>query len=81
MRVKISITLAEELLKAIDLRAEQQRTTRSNIIEGAVQTFLERSTRDEQNARDLEIINRHAAFLNREARDVLEYAGRADIVR
>ena len=31
--------------------------------------------RKEQNARDLDIINRRAAFLNREARDVLEYQG------
>jgi len=76
MRVKISITLAEELLKAIDQRVEQQRTTRSNVIEAAVQTFIGRSTRAEQNARDLEIINRHADFLNREARDVLEYLQR-----
>lgn len=29
--------------------------------------------RDEQNARDIEIINRRADFLNREAEDVLEY--------
>ncbi len=74
VRVKISITLPEELLKVIDLRAEQQRTSRSSIIEGAVQTFLGRSTWNEQNARDLEIINARADFLNQEARDVLEYA-------
>ena len=34
-----------------------------------------RLTRNEQNARDLEIINRRADFLNQEARDVLEYQG------
>ena len=34
-----------------------------------------RLTRSEQNARDLEIINRRADFLNREASDVLEYQG------
>lgn len=34
-----------------------------------------RLTRNEQNARDLEIINRRADFLNREASDVLGYQG------
>ncbi len=73
MKVKISITLPQELLKAVDERAKQQRTTRSNFIANAVQTFLARLARDEQSARDLETINRHADRLNREARDVLEY--------
>jgi metal-responsive CopG/Arc/MetJ family transcriptional regulator len=76
MRAKISITLTEELLKAIDRRAKQQRATRSNFIEAAVQAFVRQLSRDEQNARDLEIINRNADSLNREACDVLEYSQR-----
>jgi len=73
MKVKTSITLSEELLKAVDKRSKQQRKTRSDFIEGAVWAFIQQLTRDEQNARDLEIINRNADSLNREASDVLEY--------
>jgi metal-responsive CopG/Arc/MetJ family transcriptional regulator len=73
MRVKVSITLPERLLKAIDKRTKQQKTTRSDFIEAAVQAFIRQLIREEQNARDLEIINRHADALNKEAADVLEY--------
>jgi metal-responsive CopG/Arc/MetJ family transcriptional regulator len=73
MKVKTSITLSEELLKAADKRAKQQRRTRSDFIEAAVRAFIRQLIRDERNARDLEIINENADFLNREANDVLEY--------
>jgi metal-responsive CopG/Arc/MetJ family transcriptional regulator len=73
VRAKISITLTKELLRGIDRRAKQQRTTRSNFVEAAVQAFIARLARDEQNARDLEIIDRNAHFLNQEPADVLEY--------
>ena len=45
----------------------------SDFIETAVWTFIGQLIRDEQNARDLEIINRRADFLNQEAADVLAY--------
>jgi len=73
MKVKTSITLSDKLLEAVNERAKQQRKTRSDFIEVAVWAFIEQLIRDEQNARDLEIINRRADFLNREASDVLEY--------
>jgi len=73
MKVKTSITLSEELLQAVDARTRQQKRTRSDFIETAVWTFIQQQIRDEQNARDLEIINRHAESLNRQAADVLEY--------
>ncbi len=73
MKVKTSVTLSEELLKVADKRARQQKRTRSDFIEAAVRAFVQQLVRDEQNARDLEIINRKAEFLNREASDVLEY--------
>ena len=60
MKVKTSITLSEDLLKVVDKRTKQQKKTRSDFIEAAVQAFIPRPTRDEQNARDLEIINRNA---------------------
>jgi len=38
-----------------------------------VRAFIGQLIRNEQNARDLEIINRRADFLNQQASDVLEY--------
>jgi len=73
MRFKVSITLPQALLEAVDTRARQEKKTRSGLIEAAVRIFIESHTRREQNTRDLEIINRRADFLNREALDVLEY--------
>lgn len=73
MKVKTSITLSDKLLEAIDKRAKQQKKTRSDFIEVAMWAFIQQLIRNEQNARDLEIINRRADFLNLEAGDVLEY--------
>ncbi|MCK7502707.1 MAG: ribbon-helix-helix domain-containing protein [Desulfobacterales bacterium] len=73
MKVKTSITLSEEVLKVIDKRARQFKKNRSDFIEAAVWAFIGQLIRDEQNARDLEIINRRADILNKEALDVLEY--------
>jgi metal-responsive CopG/Arc/MetJ family transcriptional regulator len=73
MKVKTSITLSEELLKAVDKRTKQQKKTRSDFIEVAVRAFIQQLIREEQNARDLDIINRHADSLNKEAAEVLEY--------
>jgi hypothetical protein len=73
MKVKTSVTLSQELLKVVDRRARQHKKNRSDFIETAVWTFLAQLSREEINARDLEIINRHAEALNREAADVLSY--------
>jgi metal-responsive CopG/Arc/MetJ family transcriptional regulator len=73
MKVKTSITLSTELLKIIDKRSKQFKKNRSDFIESAVWAFIEQLKLDEQNARDLEIINRRADFLNEEAADVLAY--------
>ena len=72
MKVKTSITLSEDLLAAIDRRAGQFKN-RSDFIETALRAFITQMARDEQNARDLAIINRQADLLNREAVDVLAY--------
>jgi metal-responsive CopG/Arc/MetJ family transcriptional regulator len=73
MKVRTSITLSEELLKAIDKCAAQRRETRSTFIETALWVSIKPPARSKQNARDLEIINRQADFLNQEASEVLEY--------
>jgi metal-responsive CopG/Arc/MetJ family transcriptional regulator len=73
MKVKTSITISEELLKVVDKRAKQYKKNRSDFIEAAVLAFIGRLIRDEQNARDLEILNRRADYLNQEAAEVLAY--------
>jgi metal-responsive CopG/Arc/MetJ family transcriptional regulator len=73
MKVKTSITLSEDLLAIIDKRAKQVKKNRSDFIEAAVWAYIAQLMRAEQNARDLEIINRRAAFLNQEAADLLTY--------
>jgi metal-responsive CopG/Arc/MetJ family transcriptional regulator len=72
MKLKTSITLSEDLVKAID-RCAGKSGNRSAFIERAVRIFLSQKDRDENNARDLQILNREAERLNGEASDVLEY--------
>jgi len=72
MKVKTSITLSEDLLKAIDKYMGKYKN-RSEFIEDAVRAFIIQLIRGQQDARDLEIINKHADYLNREAADVLTY--------
>ncbi len=72
MKVKTSVTLSNELIEAID-RYGQPYKNRSHFIEAAAWAFVKQIIRDQQNARDLEIINRNADRLNAEALDVLDY--------
>ena len=72
MKVKTSITLSENVLKAIDEYAGEY-GNRSEFIEEAVRAFVRQLIRRQQDARDLEIINRRADHLNQEAKDVLAY--------
>jgi len=73
MKVKTSVSLSEELLKAIDQRARESKKNRSDIIEAAAWTFIDQLIREEQNTRDFEILNQRAEFLNKEAADVLTF--------
>ena len=73
MKVKTSITVSQELLEVIEFRARQSQRNRSDFIETAVRTYIQQLERKEQNANDLEIINRRADYLNREAAEVLTY--------
>jgi metal-responsive CopG/Arc/MetJ family transcriptional regulator len=74
MRVKTSITLSADLVKAVDRLAGPE-GSRSGFIENALRTFIANIERDRHNQRDLEIINGHARRLNQEAADTLEYQG------
>ena len=74
MKVKTSITLTEGILDDID-REIGGKESRSEFIERAVVTSLQKLSRKRIDARDLRIINRNADRLNREAEEVLEYQG------
>jgi metal-responsive CopG/Arc/MetJ family transcriptional regulator len=71
MKVKTSITLSEDLLEAINQRSEHK--NRSEFIETALWAFIAQILRNEQTARDVQIINKRAGYLNKEAEDVLAY--------
>ena len=71
MKVQTSVPLSEDLLAALELRS-QDTQDRSALVEAALRAYLAQPRRGED-AGDLEIINSHAAELNEEAADVLEY--------
>ena len=72
MRVKTSVTLPSGLLEAIDKIADY----RSAFLEKAAIAYLTALDRRFREERDLEIINRNAKRLNKEAEDVLGYQRR-----
>lgn len=72
MKVKTSITLSEELIKSIDELFGVQKN-RSEFIEKAVKDFIERDVQRKRDSEDLDILNRKADKLNKEAEDVLSY--------
>jgi len=72
MKIKTSITLSVEVLKAIDLYIGEYKS-RSAFLETAARKFIVQLERKETEQRDLEIINHHADSLNAEAKDVLTY--------
>ena len=69
MKVKTSVTLSEELIRRMD-RVD---TNRSALLEQAAREYLERLEKKARDTRDAEILDAHAARLNSEAEDVLEY--------
>ncbi len=69
VRVKTSITLPQGLLRRLD-RLDRNR---SAILERAAEAYLADLERKQRNRRDIEIIDRNADRLNREALDALEY--------
>jgi len=69
VRVKTSITLPEELLRRLD----RLDSNRSALLERAAIAWLAQLEKQARNRKDLDIIDRHAERLNREAMDTLEY--------
>ena len=69
VRVKTSITLPKALVDRLD-RVD---SNRSALLERAALEYWERLDRHRRDQRDLEIIDRNARRVNREAGDTLEY--------
>jgi metal-responsive CopG/Arc/MetJ family transcriptional regulator len=72
MKIKTSITLSEELVYRLD-RLVGPGGNRSAILERALDAYLTERERRQRDARDLEILDRDAKKLNKEAQDVLGY--------
>ena len=70
MRVKTSITLDRDVLRAVDRIAGK--SSRSRVIEDAVRAFLKARSRAERDVRDRKIMERVAAQWNKEMDEVLE---------
>ena len=71
MKVKTSITLSEELLRAMAEETDAQ--NRSSFIETATWEYLYSRKRAAGNRRETDLINENAEELNREARDSLDF--------
>lgn len=71
MKEKTSITLSREVLRAID-RVAGSGQSRSAFIESVLAQYLRQRARAQRDARDIELINRHADELNAEAEYGLE---------
>ena len=71
MKEKTSITLSKDMLTGID-RATGTKGSRSAYIESVMREHFKQKARRERDARDLAIINRNAARLNRDAEDGLD---------
>jgi metal-responsive CopG/Arc/MetJ family transcriptional regulator len=72
MKEKTSITLSREVLARID-RMAGRKQSRSAFIELVLTRYLIEQARAARDAREIELINRHADELNAEVEDVLRY--------
>ena len=77
MKQKTSITLSSDILTAVD-RSAGSKASRSAFIENVLREYFKAKIREAINARDLELINANADYLNREMEDVLKYQAPLD---
>ena len=77
MKEKTSITLSSDVLAEVDRKAGTK-ASRSAFIENVLREYFKAKVREAINARDLELINANADYLNREMEDVLEYQAPLD---
>jgi metal-responsive CopG/Arc/MetJ family transcriptional regulator len=77
MKEKTSITLSSDILAQVDRNAGSK-ASRSAFIESVLREYFKAKVREAINARDLELINANADYLNREMEDVLKYQAPLD---
>jgi len=77
MKEKTSITLSSDVLAQVDRNAGSK-ASRSAFIESVLREYFKAKVREAINARDLELINANADYLNREMEDVLKYQAPLD---
>lgn len=72
MKIKTSVTISQELLTVMDEFLDSDKN-RSLFLEKAAWSYIAKLRRAQRNARDLEIINQRADYLNAETLDALSY--------
>ena len=72
MKSKTSVTLSPDVLAAID-RLAGNRYSRSEFIDAVLRQFVQNREQERRDKEEIAKINKHAAYLNREMRDVLKY--------
>jgi metal-responsive CopG/Arc/MetJ family transcriptional regulator len=76
MKAKTSLTISEDLIKAID-RLAGSKVSRSAFVENILRDFVEGHAQARRDAREIAAINRHAAELNLEMADALSFQASA----
>jgi metal-responsive CopG/Arc/MetJ family transcriptional regulator len=71
--VKTSISISNDLFKEIESIAKGQQRSITELVEKGMRDYLTKLMREKRDARDIEIINRNAEELNKEALESLEY--------
>jgi metal-responsive CopG/Arc/MetJ family transcriptional regulator len=72
MKIKTSVTISQELLKVMDEFLDSDKN-RSLFLERAAWSYIAKLRRAQRNARDIDIINQRAEYLNTEVLDALSY--------
>jgi len=72
MKIKTSVTISQELFKVMDEFLDVDKN-RSLFLEKAAWSYIAKLRRAQRNARDIEIINQRADYLNAEVLDALSY--------
>jgi metal-responsive CopG/Arc/MetJ family transcriptional regulator len=70
-KVKTSVSLSEDLLRAVDGLAGKSR--RSAWIERSVRASVQRALKRQRDENEVRLLNEHADSLNRESADALAY--------
>ena len=72
MKIKTSVTISQDLLQVMDEFLDADKN-RSLFLEKAAWAYIAKLRHAQRNARDIEIINQRADYLNAEVLDALAY--------